>query len=249
MTEFGYDFSKIRNLKMTRKNYVVPFLMMIFFFTPFIIFSVFFGLYLTDTPMEINEVVTYPGSMVYENFMITFLLISGGISLAFILPLLLSLFSKNKDIIYLGETVDLERIVYVESKNKSIYVSPKTLLIYDKKREQLTKDSSLARINEYFSMYIFWLNLDQTQKLKIKATTRKIVYSYKEHDGSLTLQKRYALKLDDSGQLIGFSEQVSTYRYGNSNIKAMNHFQVIETNGSLQIPYHSKISRELINIF
>jgi len=249
MVSIGYDFSRLRNVKMTRKNNLVSFMLLIFLPTPLIIFLVFLILYLVGSPMDVNNVIEYPGSAAYEAFMIPFLMITGGITIALFLPILFLRVLNKGDFIYMGETLDMDKLIYFESKRRAVYISSKEVITYDKYRDKITKETSPSRIEEEQNKYVFWLNLEKFSDLKVKNTATRIVVKYVTQTGQIAIKKQFTLKLNNSGQIIGFNEMAYTYRYGNSNIKAMNHYHIEDSNDATQIPYHEKIKREILNTY
>lgn len=248
MNNVGYDFSKLRSVKMIRESHIAQFVLLIILLTPLLIFIPFLGIYLFGSPMDINDIVYFPGDPQYENFFMMYLLITGGICLILIMLIILIQVYAGKDVVFVGETTDLEKIVYFESKRKAVYASSKVLIIYDKVRDNLVKDTNKDRILEQRSKYVFWLELDQIERPIIKNSASKIKIKYKPNDNQGYTTKVYTLHLDDSGQLKKYHETIYTYRYGNSNIKGFTDFHIVEANHVSTIPYHDRIKREISNL-
>ncbi|MDD3122147.1 MAG: hypothetical protein PHC62_01370 [Candidatus Izemoplasmatales bacterium] len=238
-------FKKIRTATIEKNNQVVPFVLFIILVTPLILFIVFLTLYLLSVPMENHGVVLRPGETGYDSFFLGFLIITGGIIL--VLLILILILSKTIGIstIYLSETVNLDKVIYIVSKSKEVYLTDKIMYTYNTKNQTVYTEKNTQRLKEEIEKTLFWFQLKAEDNIRIKSKKNVTSIRITSQVRKSKLTKFYSVYFDDSERIIKFTEIISTSTYGNNNFQSYSKFNFIDINGSSFIHIHPLIQNEI----
>jgi hypothetical protein len=238
-------FRKVRTATIEKHNQVVPFVLFIIMITPLILFIVFLILYLSNVPMENHGVILHPGEAEYEAFYLGFLLISGAINFV-LLSLILFLSKKiGKSTIYLFETLDLDKIIYIVSKSKEVYLTDKVMYTYNNKNQTVYMEKNTLRLKEEIEKTLFWFQLKSNTDIKIKSRKNATSIRIFTQVGKTKLTKFYNVYFDDTEKITKYTEMISTSTYGNNNFQAFSKYIFKEINGSTFIHIHPQIQNEI----
>jgi len=242
------DFKNIRTAIIEKRSHIAVFILAVLLATPAILMIVFGIIFFIGAPMDFDGVIAYPGEPVYDSFMIWFL----GITILINLTLLLLMFyfsgHSQKTMIYLGETLNLEKVIYVETSRYHIYLSELNMITYHKKLDSIAIETNRKAIQEMMEKYIFWIFLDKLDNWtvieKSKLTTLRI--NYKE--GRTNYLKTYRIHQDDTERISHYHEMISTRTYGNQNVQSFSNYIIKSINHSSYLPVSSKIQAEIIKM-
>lgn len=239
------EFQNIRTAIIEKKSHLAIFILSVILATPAILMLVFFIIYLSGVPMNFNGVPSVPGEVLYDSFMYSFLGITAFINLVLLICIFVVSRSKAFTTIYLGETLDLEKIIYVVSPKEEIYISSSKMIQYRTKMGTVTVETNKNLLQSAREKYIFWLNLDQKANLKITEKGKNIHCRFSEQIVRSMVVKTYRIHKDDSNRISHYHEMISTRTYGNHNVQGFATYHVKSMNHSSQLPISSKIQSEL----
>ncbi len=223
LTELGFDFSNLTSCTLKRKNNILALVMgvLALCFLPMVI--VFYILYTLGVPMEINNVMTYPGESGYETFFVIFLSVFGSLSVLFLIICLVGLRMPSKTHLIMDLDADFKTFYYIYDyfHKEEIYLTEKYAIVYKKSYNQVNVENNPAVIEKLYDKYIFWHDFDSFTDYKIVHRQNKTILKVKDRSGKWALRRTYSFSSEINIVPHKITETISSTTGGNSSVQSM----------------------------
>lgn len=241
--ELGYDLKKIHTATILKKSNGLLLPALILFPTVFIIFLVFLGLYISQVPIEVNDIVRTFNEPEYQDFFTMFLTIIGTVSIIHVFLLVTLIVRKPKECLYLATGIDNEPIMYSINRKKLVYIDESQMLTLYSSSSAVERTTDPVAIKREKNSILFWTGLENIKDFKIKKSINKIKLTYA--DPYVSERKTYTLIFDESGNLNKYREFIMYKNYGNQQFKGMNTYYIDNINQNQRLPINPLIKAKL----
>lgn len=251
LTEIGFDILNLSSCTVRKKNMLLSLILFLIALCILPVVIVFTILYITKTPVEINNVLTYYGDPAYTAFFSVFLPAFWGVTMFIFCLGMLSLLIKPKLYIIMGKdsrNFDTFYYIYNYRKNEEIYLTEKYAIIHNTKYNKTRQEYKYEEIKYLFNKYLFWHNIQNSENGKIKDKKNKtvvIIKDYYKGNHRMYYLKRYAFKSDFQIMPAIITETLGYARAGGTNYQSMNRYYIDDINRSQPIKIHLEIKNVL----
>ena len=251
LNNLGFNFSKLSACTVKRKNLIGSLVMYILAacFLPMVI--VFIILYLTKSPIEINNVMVNFGEPAYNAFFYPFV---GAFLFLSILFLALAIyFSVGKTKVYMiidrdKTTYNKLYYIYNRKKKEEIYLTEKFAIAYSYKYNNTYHETDPKKVKDLLNSFIFWYDFpnieDATVKHRKNSTVVKIkLFSHSRYSMSRIKRFVFTSRINVVPETV--LEYVGYGRAGSANYQEINKYYFENVNRSQKVNIHPEIKKIL----
>lgn len=251
LTEIGFDINKLSSCTVRKKNMVLSMIMFLITICVLPVIIIFTILYITKTPLEINNVLTYYSDPAYNAFFSVFLPVFWGSTLFIFILGLLGLTMKPKIYIIMGKDTrnfDTFYYIYNNRNHEEIYLTETYALIYHSKQQKVRREDKPEAIEYLFNRFIFWQHIFSSENCKVKPRKHRTVVIVKDYySGSKRMYflKRYSFKNDFDILPPVITETLGYGRTGGANYQSIRRYYIDDINRTQAVEIHFKIKNVL----
>jgi hypothetical protein len=240
------DFSRLKSFVLYRKNLLGLFLSLIIgpaFITIFLVFAI---LFLLKVPMEINDVFREYSEPEYQSFFQIFLLVMGSISIMSLMVMIITLFKKATPYLYFGQSNNFEEAIYVIEKKYHVYLETNRMIRFDPYTKSIREINNVDEIAQEKKRLLFWQDLSQKKRLKIKTGFNKTKIRFQESVRGKNKDVSITIRYNQTGNVQSYTKMVSSNNAGNQNIESYYNYFFHDVNFYQRIPFPKEVQDRLL---
>ena len=238
------SFARMKSGEIMVKNWLLPFIFLIWIVPLIILIVVFLGVFIAKEPMTFNDQLVLPSDPEYTSSFMTTFIVMGSMIGALFIALIFTLAVKPKAWVYWMYDYDNNPVVFEVTNRYYRYISNDRLIQMNRLTNSLYETNSEAEIREHFNRTIFWTLLDYEDRIavKVKNDSYKITYNLVEKKQKIA----YRYKMDPNLVISKYIETVSSYNGSNNNISAMKVARIENINRLTKLPIDPVIAQVLM---
>lgn len=245
-SKLGFDFSNLQSCTLYKKSRTFLFVIVIMFFTFLFIGAVFLALYLNDTPMTINGVMSYPGELAYERSQTILMVVFGGLDAIFLAMIIYSLTKKPNPYLYMdSDPLTNNQFYYItkHGRNNEIYLTKDYAIIYQTFTKSIDVVKSPDKIKAMHKKYIPWYALLHDTIVNVDNKEKHTIVRVNLSDSRMS--KIYKFSTDVFVVPASFTETIGYFTTLQRKITSYNSYSFDLVNRSQQFDIHPDIKKEL----
>ena len=252
LSEIGFDISNLQTCTIKKKGILGSLILLIIAGSFLPILIVFVILFLTQSTIEINNVLTSYGDPGYLEFFYGFLGSFGSITLLLLFSGLFLLLKKPKlHMIVDQDPLHMETFYYIYHRKQEIYLTDRFAVIYNHRYQTIQIEQDKARLDELLHTHVFWISLLDAEDPIIKQTLKKtkvtIKLPYKHYQRAYVI-KRYVFPNDFQYIPTSFTETLGYGSPGSRSYQSSKKYYLENINRAQHVDIHPEIKKALQNL-
>lgn len=251
LNNLGFDYSRLESCTIKRKNNIVSLIMYILAacFLPMVL--IFIILYITKSPIEINNVMVNFGDPAYDAFFFPFVGTFTFISVLFVGIAVFFNLRKAKDYIIIDQDQNgYSKVYYIYNRKKKeeIYLTEEYAIIYSYRNNTTYHEVDPVTIKELLNAFIFWYSFPTIEDAVVKQRKNSTVVKIKEPSHfrySVSRIKRFVFSNNTNVVPETVIEYVGYGKAGGSNYQEINKYSFEGINRSQRLEIHPEIKKIL----
>lgn len=239
-------FQSLRTATVLKKSQTVWFLGIILMPTFLALLAMFYFMMIAGVSVDVNGIEYYPGSVQFERFYLSSILVTAILPAVFLVLVLATGFQKPKFAYQLGLSDDQEPFLYAETRKEATWIGGTLMLVWNRSSGAVREVTDPTAIQIAKQEIAFWMIPWTPERFKVVEKTNGFVVKYRErkHFGNESRQIR--VKVGEDGKIAGYTEMVWTSYGGNSSLKKYVKYVVTEVNRNLRPNFPDALKRAIL---